>query len=149
MTPLVCTLNKEEGGPPWTKLRFSSGPPKILTDLLGSFDFLDAKTLHGVQCGTHWAKQNSDVLQMWLVKPIRPKQVWTNSHPQTLFCKLRTGTNLPKLTPSSAVSCALQMLEFPGEEVNLQKSAVFCAQKICSRAGKPNPDGVYPENQEK
>ena len=26
----------------------------------------------------------------------------------------------------SAVSCALQMLEFPGEGVNLRKSAVFC-----------------------
>ena len=28
----------------------------------------------------------------------------------------------------SAVSCALQMLEFPGEGVNLRKSAVFCDQ---------------------
>ena len=30
----------------------------------------------------------------------------------------------------SAVSCALQMLEFAGEGVNLQESAVFC-EKIC------------------
>ena len=44
---------------------------------------------------------------------------------------LRFSAKIFGFLRKSAVSCALQTLEFPGEGVNLRKSAVFCEKKNC------------------
>ena len=50
---------------------------------------------------------------------------------------LRSSAKIFGFLRKSAVSCALQMLEFPGEGMNLRKSAVFCENLRFGRSLSP------------
>ena len=107
--------------------RATNQHPNLLRSFMTHDEFLDPLAFVDVRCQIPWLYSSSTWKPEFRVTDLR----WRSPICGFLRFSAKTSVFCEDLR-FSAVSCALQMQEFPGEGVNLRKSAVFSATSVPS-----------------